>query len=673
MLIFYFLTTDLIVAQWKPIYGPPGGRIWSLNKNINGIIFAGSNNGLYRSTDGGNQWLICPVPLVTYFVIATNSKGNVFVTGGNSIYRTTDDGYTWNKIVLNNIQPYWITNDNKDNIFISSSKGIYQSSDNGNNWVVKDSLAHQNRSIYFLESIREGYLYGAGYDSGVYFSSDNGSTWKQILNDVHILGLHISENNKLYVGTNTGIYRASEPDYLWEKTNTGLKDTAVWTIHSGHNTAIFAATNGGIYSSTNQGNSWEKSNFDSLNRFTLSVYNDSNNVIAGTYFDGIYQSHDTGVSWKRNNNGLANTFVKSIAFSSKGTIISVDHQIHISTDYSKSWVMKSLSENTFYSIAINKHDSIYIGSGHGIFISTDLGESWINIGLKNLDVYSITIRSDGTIYAVASGGVFYSTNGGESWTQSINIKYVNSLYVDTKGVLWASSISGILNSTDNGVHWTNIGLQDYNIQSFVIASDGSFIAGANAGGFENFYGGIYKSTNNGAFWKKVNTNYSNSLLVSQNNWIIGNTNVGLQYSTDNGDSWNNYDSSLTSVPYCLALSPDNYMYVGTNGGGIYKTTYTLSDVILQDKTDIKTFVLNNNYPNPFNSETTISFQLATQNYTTLKIYDIMGREVLTLLSDILPAGNYTKRWNALNYSTGIYYYQLRSNKFVETKKLLLLK
>ena len=87
----------------------------------------------------------------------------------------------------------------------------------------------------------------------------------------------------------------------------------------------------------------------------------------------------------------------------------------------------------------------------------------------------------------------------------------------------------------------------------------------------------------------------------------------------------------------------------------------------------KVYALSQNYPNPFNPSTTISFSLPRSGFTTLKIYDLMGREVTTIVSEELPAGTYSRQWNAANISSGIYFYRLQAGSFIVTKKLLLLK
>jgi hypothetical protein len=80
-----------------------------------------------------------------------------------------------------------------------------------------------------------------------------------------------------------------------------------------------------------------------------------------------------------------------------------------------------------------------------------------------------------------------------------------------------------------------------------------------------------------------------------------------------------------------------------------------------------------NYPNPFNPATSISFELSTEHYTTLKIYDLLGREVTTLVSEKLPAGKYRYQWSAKDLPSGVYFYRLQSCYYNETKKLLLVK
>lgn len=88
----------------------------------------------------------------------------------------------------------------------------------------------------------------------------------------------------------------------------------------------------------------------------------------------------------------------------------------------------------------------------------------------------------------------------------------------------------------------------------------------------------------------------------------------------------------------------------------------------------KQFFLSQNYPNPFNPSTTIEFDIPARSQVTLRIYDLLGREVAALVTnETMSAGSYTRQWNAANFSSGIYFYRLQAGTFTETKKLVLLR
>lgn len=87
----------------------------------------------------------------------------------------------------------------------------------------------------------------------------------------------------------------------------------------------------------------------------------------------------------------------------------------------------------------------------------------------------------------------------------------------------------------------------------------------------------------------------------------------------------------------------------------------------------QTYTLSQNYPNPFNPATKINFGIPAQGLVTLKIYDMLGREVTSLVNEVRPAGYYSVDFNAANLSSGVYFYKLESNNFVDVKKMILIK
>ena len=137
---------------------------------------------------------------------------------------------------------------------------------------------------------------------------------------------------------------------------------------------------------------------------------------------------------------------------------------------------------------------------------------------------------------------------------------------------------------------------------------------------------------------------------------------------------NEYDS-------CPAIAPDGTMYIGLQRGDFdfnqTQTLFAIKDSVTDIKDEkvetVKDYQLYQNYPNPFNPSTTISFQLPTSGYLTLKVYDILGKEVACLVKENRLKGKYDVKFDASKLSSGVYVYQLRANDILISKKMLLTK
>jgi hypothetical protein len=146
------------------------------------------------------------------------------------------------------------------------------------------------------------------------------------------------------------------------------------------------------------------------------------------------------------------------------------------------------------------------------------------------------------------------------------------------------------------------------------------------------------------------------------NWIV--------YNTSNFGLPDNYVSAI-------AIDKQGNKWIGTVGGGL--AVYREGGVILpveekEKSNEIPTsFVLYQNYPNPFNPSTTIEFDIPERTNVKLIIYDILGREVETLIDKELEPGKYKINFTATNLPSGVYFYTLRTPKFTKTNKMLLIK
>jgi photosystem II stability/assembly factor-like uncharacterized protein len=156
-------------------------------------------------------------------------------------------------------------------------------------------------------------------------------------------------------------------------------------------------------------------------------------------------------------------------------------------------------------------------------------------------------------------------------------------------------------------------------------------------------------------------------------YVCGNDGMLLK-SKDGGDTWD-----TTTVPTTLNLNAIYFFdekrgfAVGDSGLILYTSSGGVTGVGDRESHVPTTFALEQNYPNPFNPSTMIVFGLRARSFVSLKVFDVLGRNVATLVSRELQAGDYPVTWDAAAFPSGVYLYQLRVGSFVETKKLVLLR
>ena len=151
------------------------------------------------------------------------------------------------------------------------------------------------------------------------------------------------------------------------------------------------------------------------------------------------------------------------------------------------------------------------------------------------------------------------------------------------------------------------------------------------------------------------------------------TNLFTNYVSDGGyDEFKNFtsDSKIIRI-LCLAKVSADSGYT-LKEFKIYGTPLTVTG-INENNLLSENYFLFQNFPNPFNPATSISYQLKTSSHVELKIYDLLGREIKTLVNEVKPTGIYSEKFDASNLTSGIYLYRLKSGTFVETKKMTVMK
>jgi flagellar hook assembly protein FlgD len=112
---------------------------------------------------------------------------------------------------------------------------------------------------------------------------------------------------------------------------------------------------------------------------------------------------------------------------------------------------------------------------------------------------------------------------------------------------------------------------------------------------------------------------------------------------------------------------------GYSDAFILKFTAAITGINLISNEIPSSYSLSQNYPNPFNPSTVVRFQLSVVSNVVLKVYDVMGREVQTLVNEKLSAGTYEVTFDGSNIPSGVYFYKMQTGDFSETKKMILMK
>jgi photosystem II stability/assembly factor-like uncharacterized protein len=363
-----------------------------------------------------------------------------------------------------------------------------------------------------------------------------------------------------------------------------------------------------------------------------------------------------------------------------------------------------------------------------IVATTNGGTNWsIQYGYRG-QLNCIWFADNNTGYA--SGGlpfsvVFKTTNGGMNWVKNEN---VGGLYItgmsfvnkDTGWVCGTSPFNGFVTRTTNGGdNWVSQWPFSNTPQStFFINNDTGWV------GTDEALGKLYRTTNGGTNWQLQLTATTRILSIfflsplkgwaqassATNNAMMYTTNGGLNWmdshgvnggyhirfvndsvgwaggggnplrvikSTDGGKNWG-YQFMQTASTSALATFRNNVSlaYGGshiinkTNDGG-GSITFT---GINQISSEIPiSFKLHQNYPNPFNPSTKINYQLLNSDFITLKVFDIQGKEIASLVNEKQNAGTYSVDFDAQNLVSGIYFYSLQTKNFTDTKKMILVK
>jgi len=189
--------------------------------------------------------------------------------------------------------------------------------------------------------------------------------------------------------------------------------------------------------------------------------------------------------------------------------------------------------------------------------------------------------------------------------------------------------------------------------------------------FADYINGIFKAENNGSSWNKVSEKITNSIYFKDDIVFFD---IGYDlYMTKN--NFNTIEKISIFPKYSdinVIKEYNGKLYVGTETRGLFETSFN-NILNNNDKIYSKDFILYQNYPNPFNPTTCISFNLPYSTNVKLKIYDISGKEIKTFIDGYRVQGLYNVDFDASGLPSGVYFYRLSTDKYIDVKKMLLIK
>ncbi len=326
--------------------------------------------------------------------------------------------------------------------------------------------------------------------------------------------------------------------------------------------------------------------------------------------------------------------------------------------------------------------------------TTNKGENWLYISTPPPPVEDMSVVNKDTIFIVSSsglaGGVYRSTNGGVNWSPLGQVGgngQPSRIYMFDKNLGFTFSSNGMRRTTNGGFNWTIIAGESFLGMQFLDSITGW-----------KTYDSLKITTNGGITWKRQNLpafvrwfspdGASLSILNKDTLWMVGAENnfyrASVFKTTNGGLNWGYQipDTSLFLETYNYikfinskngwAVTPGRMIEIHTFSGGNDTTLFTgINNNVTVTPKD---YTLCQNYPNPFNSNTVISVQLPAASDVKLKVYDVQGRKIQTLVEKQLNPGVYEYIFNGNNLSSGIYFYTLYVNdNLIETKRMTLLK
>jgi photosystem II stability/assembly factor-like uncharacterized protein len=727
------LIVNKIYAQKLELLGPPGA-VWKMQihpQYPDYLYSSDAHNGsIFRTTDGGlTNECIDPENFnyINQSIVCDNNDPDVFyIAFQPSYYKTTNGGKNWKEMFSTQYGFYYLEINplNSDNLFvISNIYELWESYDGGNSWsflaefnnrVTQISISHQDTALIYVATENE-----------LYKSTNSGTDWEMTLqisptffllptrmvvnpyNDQHIDYLIDGE-----------FYRSTDGGYSIELLlgADGPYPVIDFATDFSNPNLIYATRKGNLYRSTDAGETWVIFNdglpFNNPEAGEIEMsWQNHNDMYISTLF-GIYKTTNGGNNWFYTRAAYTDMYHLNIIKEKPGTILvgTRSGKILKTTNYGYTWYRPHFEPDSlipgtapyFFSMNPSNESEGFLGGGVYLYKTTDYGDSWRDTGqLPGAVAVQYHPYKKDVIFAGQMGifGLLRSTDDGNIWDlmpDTSSVAHISN-QIDPN-VLFSYEFDGVRRSTDLGYSWelANNGILDplYNVEGLAMPANSQDTVYCVTSVVSDGKGHLYKTINGGNEWFRIDSvvsmldtavNITSIAIDNEKPYriFIGlddggiplsqySTNGGLYLTEDDGKSWIKiYNGRVDLIK--LNYNEPRYIYFGTKFGLMRMRDSIVVDVQYEQDNIPSDYNLSQNFPNPFNPATTIKYQIPQNGFVTLKAYNILGKEIVTIVNEYRTTGKYEVNWNAANLPSGVYIYTLRVNGYTNSKKMLLLK
>ncbi|MCU7493716.1 MAG: T9SS type A sorting domain-containing protein [Ignavibacteria bacterium] len=676
---------------------------------IDSNIFAGTHGGVFLSTNHGASWSSVSTGLVnTYVTTLAVSGKHLFAGTKDGVFLTTDNGTNWNKASSGipdkaEVNTFAV---NGTDIFAGTNylqgidgMGLYVSTNSGASWTAANK-GIVNTTVTCL--VLKGSDIFAGTHAGLFHSGDDGNTWEVLTNGLgnNSISVLAVSGDYIFAGTDSnGVFRSNDKGTTWTQVNSGLKNLSIKALFV-HGTDLFAGLwNSGAFRSTDNGQSWREINNGLTNPGVTSFTANNKYIFAGTGFGGVFRSSDNGDNWTATKKPDTK-YLYSMA--SIGDVIFAGHDMGYgvirSTDNGDSWQL--VQGGFIFSLAVSG-TNLFIGSDNGVSLYDGSAGTTkkVGTGFPDLPVFEI-------ISMAASVNELYAG----SWNYGVWKRPLSEMIMPAPQPGIPNLISVKNNSNDQPLDltlsWNKASAADsyYLIVSNdslfkdVVLSDSALadtskeikglkegmkyywkVSSKNQAGKSpfsevwNFTTILYAPEGLGASVqnnKKINLTWKDN-SENEAGYIIERKMDAdfIPIDTVNANTLSYTDSTAKPATYHYRIYAYTPFAVSAYSN-IASITLTGVDAFAFIPNEFRLF---QNYPNPFNPVSTIRYWLPERSFVELKIFDMLGREVSTLLNEEKDPGEYKIQFNASGIPSGVYIYTISAGRFTDTKKFILLK